>query len=72
MGAETLMRMRIITAPSHFYPQRVYIDRVVRIHDITTDTDNPPPFVALRAVREKAPNGAAYGGDSIARQPHRI
>jgi uncharacterized protein (DUF1499 family) len=37
-----------------------------RIHDITTDTDNPPQFVALLAVRQKAPNGAAYGGAKIA------
>ena len=39
-----------------------------RIHDITTDTDNPPQFVALRAVREKSPNGPEYGGEKIARQ----
>jgi uncharacterized protein (DUF1499 family) len=37
-----------------------------RIHDITTDTDHPPQFVALLAVRQKAPNGAAYGGARIA------
>ena len=37
-----------------------------RIHDITTDTDNPPQFVALLAVRQKAPNGATYGGAGIA------
>ena len=27
------------------------------IHDITTDTQQPPPFVALRDEREAAPNG---------------
>jgi uncharacterized protein (DUF1499 family) len=37
-----------------------------RIHDITTDTDHPPQFVALLAVRQKAPNGTAYGGARIA------
>ncbi len=36
------------------------------IHDITTDTEQPPDFVALRAVRERAPNGAAYGGPKVA------
>lgn len=41
---------------------------VPRIHDITTDTDNPPEFVALRAVREKSWNGAAYAGEKIAAQ----
>lgn len=40
--------------------------QVPRIHDITTDTENPPQFVALLAVRQKAPNGAAYGGAKIA------
>lgn len=37
-----------------------------RIHDITTDTDNPPQFVALFAARQKAPNGAAYAGAKVA------
>src|SRR5262245_54542010 len=31
------------------------------IHDISTDTDHPPEFVGLRAVRDRSPNGAAYG-----------
>ena len=37
------------------------------IHDITTDLDRPPEFAALRAARERSPNGAAYGGPAIAR-----
>jgi uncharacterized protein (DUF1499 family) len=32
------------------------------IHDITTDLADPPAFVALAAVRSKAPNGVAYEG----------
>lgn len=44
------------------------------IHDITTDTMNPPNFVALLAVREASPNGAAYDLDArdkqIAAYPH--
>ena len=39
---------------------------VPRIHDITTDTANPPAFVGLLEVRRKAPNGFAYGGEAIA------
>lgn len=39
---------------------------VPRIHDITTDTENPPQFVALLPVRLKSPNGAAYGGAKVA------
>jgi len=39
-----------------------------RIHDITTDTENPPRFVALLEVREKTSNGPEYGGEKIARE----
>lgn len=37
------------------------------IHDITTDLENPPPFVAL-ADRPGATNPVEYGGPEIARQ----
>jgi uncharacterized protein (DUF1499 family) len=43
-------------------------ESVPPIHDITTDAENPPQFVALRAVRERTPNGAAYGGPAVAAQ----
>ena len=36
------------------------------IHDITTDTADPPAFVAVLPLRADAPNSAVYGGDSIA------
>lgn len=39
---------------------------VPAIHDITTDTENPPGFVALLPVRRDAPNGAEYGGAEVA------
>ena len=38
------------------------------IHDITTDMADPPAFVALMPARAAAPNGAAYGGEAIAKQ----
>lgn len=38
-----------------------------RIHDITTDTANPPAFVALAPKRADAPNPAAYPGEPVAR-----
>jgi uncharacterized protein (DUF1499 family) len=41
------------------------------IHDITTDTFDPPVFVALLQERTKAPNGAAYGGAKIAAEQQR-
>ncbi|HYH40799.1 MAG TPA: DUF1499 domain-containing protein [Burkholderiales bacterium] len=39
---------------------------VPRIHDITTDTENPPLFVALLPVRATTSNGPEYGGAKIA------
>jgi uncharacterized protein (DUF1499 family) len=42
--------------------------QVPRIHDITTDTDDPPRFVALLPVRKTTPNGPEYGGEAIARE----
>jgi uncharacterized protein (DUF1499 family) len=36
------------------------------IHDITTDTVNPPQFVALAAARRASPDGIAYGGAAVA------
>ncbi|MEO7744361.1 MAG: DUF1499 domain-containing protein [Usitatibacter sp.] len=38
------------------------------IHDISTDTVDPPGFVTLLEVRNKSPNGSAYGGTAIAEQ----
>jgi hypothetical protein len=37
-----------------------------RIHDITTDTQNPPQFVAVLPLRKGAPNPAEYGGKEVA------
>ncbi|SDK36834.1 DUF1499 domain-containing protein [Billgrantia gudaonensis] len=42
--------------------------RVPPIHDITTDTTNPPAFEALAEAREAAPNGVEYPGESFARR----
>ena len=40
--------------------------RVPPIHDITTDTDQPPEFVAVVPLRAGASNQVAYGGPEIA------
>lgn len=40
--------------------------RVPPIHDITTDTQNPPRFVAILPLRKDAMNPAEYGGPDIA------
>lgn len=38
------------------------------IHDITTDTDNPPQFEAIAPLRAAAPNPVTYDGEDSARQ----
>jgi uncharacterized protein (DUF1499 family) len=47
---------------------RAHAREVPPIHDITTDTSDPPVFVALLAERKQAPNGADYGGAEVAAQ----
>jgi len=42
--------------------------RVPPIHDITTDPDHPPSFVAVLPLRAGAPNPPDYGGPDIAAQ----
>jgi uncharacterized protein (DUF1499 family) len=44
--------------------------RVPHIHDITTDTENPPRFVSVLPLRKHAQNSAEYGGPGIAAQQH--
>jgi uncharacterized protein (DUF1499 family) len=47
---------------------RLTTHRAPPIHDVTTDTSDPPRFVTLRATRVNAPNGTDYGGPDVAAQ----
>ena len=38
------------------------------IHDITTDTENPPQFLAMIPLRQGSPNSVEYQGQTISRQ----
>ena len=38
------------------------------IHDVTTDTEDPPAFDAILTLRADAPNPAGYGGPDVAAQ----
>jgi uncharacterized protein (DUF1499 family) len=40
------------------------------IHDITTDTTNPPKFVAIVRLRRKNWNSLEYGGPAVAKKQH--
>jgi uncharacterized protein (DUF1499 family) len=42
--------------------------RVPPIHDITTDTDDPPRFADILPLRKYSPNSADYGGPDLAAQ----
>jgi uncharacterized protein (DUF1499 family) len=41
------------------------------IHDITTDTANPPRFVDVLPLRKSAPNRVDYEGAAVAAQQHK-
>jgi uncharacterized protein (DUF1499 family) len=45
--------------------------RLPPIHDISTDTENPPAFVAILPLRKNADNPAEYGGPEVAAQQHK-
>ncbi len=47
-------------------PQIMAALSVPPIHDITTDTDNPPVFVDVLPHRANAPNSAEYAGETLA------
>ena len=44
------------------------VEELPFIHDISTDTDDPPLFVTLLAARADAPNTSDYGGPQVAAQ----
>jgi len=44
------------------------VKQVPYIHDISTDTENPPQFAAVLPLRKDAANPAEYGGPDIAAQ----
>jgi uncharacterized protein (DUF1499 family) len=44
--------------------------RIPAIHDITTDTTDPPQFVAILPLRANAINPATYGGPAVAAAQH--
>ncbi len=42
--------------------------KLPKIHDVTTDTANPPPFVAIAPLRANAKNGVDYKTDPAEQQ----
>ena len=61
-GVFAFLLALIIAAGAAFTPinMRMTAQSVPFIHDITTDTANPPTFVAIAPLRAEAPNGVDY------------
>ena len=68
-----LLAALVISLAAASVPVRMWmiVRSVPMIHDITTDTDNPPQFDAILKLRKNALNPAAYGGQEIAEQQHK-
>jgi len=56
----------LVAGPPLYYWRA--LDRVPRIHDISTDTDNPPRYVAVLPLRKGAENPTDYSADVAAQQ----
>jgi uncharacterized protein (DUF1499 family) len=69
-GLVALLVMLVLAGAAFVFPWRMAqrAKHVPPIHDITTDTQDPPEFVAVLPLRARtgAENPATYGGDSVA------
>jgi uncharacterized protein (DUF1499 family) len=57
----SLILTGVVGGSAFYWQQRA--QSVPPIHDITTDLDNPPEFVAMVRLRADAPNPPEYAGD---------
>ncbi len=61
--ASLAVSLPVFAVPLHW----LYLARSLPpIHDITTDTRNPPNFVAILPLRRLAPDSSVYGGPRVA------
>jgi len=72
-GARTLCAALVIAGITTGFTLYWYsrASTVPRIHDITTDTENPPQLVAALPLRKGAENTAEYGGAKLAAEQKR-
>jgi uncharacterized protein (DUF1499 family) len=63
----------VVALTAFVFPWRMQAQarRVPPIHDVTTDPDDPPGFVAVVARRQEARNPVDYGGPAVAAQQRR-
>ena len=72
-GRRPIAALALLAGLGAFVPPLMFqrtAKSVPPIHDISTDTDNPPPFVAVVERRQDASNPVEYGGPEIAAQQH--
>ena len=69
-NAGMLVVAMILGAGTAWFPYSGYrtARSVPAIHDITTDTVNPPTFVAVLPLRAEARNPPEYAGEEVAKQ----
>lgn len=60
-----LMALAVAALPAY---QLYQARSLPKIHDISTDTENPPKFVAVLPLRAASPNSVEYAGAEIASQ----
>jgi uncharacterized protein (DUF1499 family) len=63
--AASLVALLAFAPPAYLWSQA---NRLPRIHDVSTDTQDPPAFVALLEQRRNAPNGLTYTQEVAAQQ----
>jgi len=66
MAAVALVLNTSVAAPPLYLYEQA--QRLPKIHDISTDTDDPPSFVAVRPLRQGARNPVDYRSDTAAQQ----
>jgi uncharacterized protein (DUF1499 family) len=61
------LALALVVAGPPLYHWRL-VEQVPRIHDISTDTDNPPRYVAVLPLRKGAENPTDYSAEVAAQQ----
>lgn len=64
-GLGLALSLAVIGPPIYLW---LMVDQVPRIHDISTDTDNPPRFVAVMPLRKGSPNSTDVSAEVVAQQ----
>ena len=63
--AASLVALLAFAPPAYLWTQ---VNRLPHIHDVSTDTQDPPSFIALLEQRQNAPNGLDYRPEVAAQQ----